>query len=97
MPPDVIARFGDCPQLDRVRFLTFILTHAPIVRVRGHGVDITFEFAASNVETERLALKAIRRFCEEFAGSRNWVRITNVVSATTAQSSYLYPAGKLLE
>jgi hypothetical protein len=81
VPADVIARFGEfVPRRDRDRFLTFVMSHAPVMRVRGHGVDVTFEFAAEN---ESPAMRAIDEFCTANAGLGTWMRISNLLLKRT--------------
>ena len=84
IPAEVAARFSDfAPVLHRDRFLTFVISRAPVVRVRGHGVSVSFEFATTD-ELE-FALRAILRFCDRNAGPRTWVRISNLATQTTLQ------------
>jgi len=90
VPPEIVTRFGDfTPANDRVRFLTFVLSNAPVLRVRGHGVDITFEFAAADTAAESKALEAIHRLCEDVAGAQSWMQISNITTGKTMKSAYI--------
>ena len=47
LPKRVIDAFSEFePVKDRDKFLTFVMQHAPVMRVRGHGNYITFEYAS---------------------------------------------------
>lgn len=47
LPQRVIDAFDEFePVKDRDKFLVFIMQHAPVMRVRGHGNYVTFEFAS---------------------------------------------------
>ena len=63
VPREVVAEFNrkDLRE-DRIRFLLYVIRRAPLIRVRGHGASITFEFYAKE-PTE--ALQAILRFLRE--------------------------------
>ena len=63
VPREVVAEFNrkDLRQ-DRIRFLLYVIRRAPLIRVRGHGASITFEFYAAEPAE---ALQAILRFLRE--------------------------------
>jgi hypothetical protein len=45
----VVEAFGEFePVKDRDKFLLFVLQHAPVMRVRGHGNYVTFEYSSRN-------------------------------------------------
>lgn len=47
--PSLIAMFGNFkPVKDRDKFLLFVMNNAPVMRVRGHGAFVTFEYASSD-------------------------------------------------
>ena len=67
---------------DRDRFLTFVLTSAPVMRVRGHGVWWTFEFGS--IPTDR-PLESIRSFCEDRAGELTSLVINNLTTGEATE------------
>jgi len=47
VPQKVQDAFGEFePVKDRDKFLLFVMKHAPVMRVRGHGNYVTFEFSS---------------------------------------------------
>ena len=91
VPVEVIARFGDfVPRTERDRFLTAVMSRAPVMRIRGHGEYITFEFALSDPNP---ALESIRRFCDGIAGPTMWLRIGNLLT----QKTIMLPFSEFLE
>jgi len=47
LPDRVLDAFGEFePVKDRDKMLLFIMQHAPVMRVRGHGNYVTFEYAS---------------------------------------------------
>ena len=49
LPKLVIEAFGEFePARDRNKLLLFVLKHAPVMRVRGHGANVTFEYSSRN-------------------------------------------------
>ena len=47
LPSGLIAMFGNFrPTRDRDKFLLFIMQHAPVIRARGHGDYVSFEYAS---------------------------------------------------
>ena len=46
VPKSVIAMFKNfTPVRDRDKFLLFVMQHAPVMRARGHGEYVTFEYS----------------------------------------------------
>jgi hypothetical protein len=78
IPPRVFARFRDFVSgTDRDMFLLFLMKSAPVMRVRGHGVTVTFEFwSRSNVRP----MAAIRSWAKRNAGSANALNIVNLAA-----------------
>lgn len=62
------------PKEDREKFLLFIMSRAPIMRVRGHGAYWTFEFSSKLVQKP---LDAIYLFCKDRAGDMTQLIINN--------------------
>lgn len=74
--PADIPRFRRfVPVRDRDRFLGWLMKSAPVMRVRGHGDSVTFEYHARG---DRLPLKAIRAFADREAGPLLRLRIVNL-------------------
>lgn len=76
VPGEVIARFdGFTPGQERLHFLTFVMESASVMRVRGHGHYVTFEYWAKN---DRDALRAIRRFTTGKLGPAMGMNVVNL-------------------
>lgn len=79
------------PVKDRDKMLTRLMHQAPVMRVRGHGNDVTFEFASSS---KRDPLEAIADFARMNLGPYSGMTIVNMA---TGESNYLlYPDFKAL-
>ena len=63
------------PVEDRDKMLLWIMNIAPLMRVRGHGTTVTFEFATEKV---RSALDAIYDWGENYAGDYSNFHISNL-------------------
>jgi len=75
VPQRVIDGFGEFePVKDRDKFLLFVMQHAPVMRVRGHGNYATFEYASRR---ERAPMEAIWLWGMENAGPRTGMYIVN--------------------
>jgi len=49
VPPKVISAFKKFkPGGDRDKFLLFVMKNAPVMRVRGHGQSVSFEYSSRN-------------------------------------------------
>jgi len=49
LPKKLTDGFGEFePVKDRNKFLLFVMKHAPVMRVRGHGTYVTFEYSSRN-------------------------------------------------
>jgi hypothetical protein len=74
----VIDGFCDFkPAVDRSRFLLFLMTKCPIMRVRGHGDDVTFEFRARSMARP---MAAIRQWAGRNAGPMTLLNIVNLAN-----------------
>ena len=60
---------------DRDKFLTYIMSKAPIMRVRGHGTYWTFEFNTGKTDD---VLFEIYKFCKDIAGDYTGLYIVNL-------------------
>ena len=75
IPDKVVSRFKSFKAgKDRDRFLRFLFASAPVMRIRGHGESVTFEFSSGNRE---LPLMLIRRWGEDNAGPCLRLKIVN--------------------
>jgi hypothetical protein len=62
---------------DREAFLIFLMKEAPVMRVRGHGIDTTFEYYNRQCGD---ALEAIRQFARENGGPFSSLNIHNLAT-----------------
>jgi hypothetical protein len=86
LPEQVIAGFSKfTPTTDRDRFLSHLFRVAPIMRVRGHGAFVTFEFFARR---ETKPLEAIRRWARKNAGPSLTLNIINHARKVNVQVLY---------
>ena len=75
VPPEVFERFKEyVPHDDRIPCLTWLLSVTPLLRIRGHGASISFEF--SNPEVE-VPLKGVAKWCRSCAGEFSMLTIRN--------------------
>ncbi|MEI6644804.1 MAG: hypothetical protein WCP12_02060 [bacterium] len=78
VPEDVFAHFQQyIPHTDRIPMLKWLMETTPLMRIRGHGTYITFEF--SNTDVTR-AVKGIAKWGEECAGIFSLLKIHNFAS-----------------
>jgi len=86
VPKNVIALFNDFkPDRDRDKFLMFIMKHAPVMRVRGHGNYATFEYASRN---RRDPMDAIWMWGQQNAGPFTGLYIVNFATREKAQMNW---------
>ena len=62
------------PSDDRNKMLLWLMNKAPIIRVRGHGSTVTFEFASSKI---RPVLDTLYEWGEDYAGDYSNFHISN--------------------
>jgi len=75
VPDSVISMFKKFrPVEDRDKFLLFVMSRAPIMRIRGHGDYVTFEY---NSRLRQEPLEAIWLFGKENAGPFTTFNIVN--------------------
>lgn len=70
------------PTTDRDKFLSHLFRVAPIMRVRGHGASVTFEFYARR---EIKPMEVIRRWAKKNAGPFLTLNIINHARPTNNQ------------
>ncbi len=72
LPDELVQQFGNYP--DRESLLPFLYHHAPVMRWRGHGESVTFEFACESWDAP---LRLIHKWGEHYAGPFLHFRIVN--------------------
>lgn len=86
VPQSVIAMFKKFkPVIDRDKFLLFVMQHAPVMRARGHGSHISFEYAS---HTRQEPLDAILMFGRKNLGPLSNLYIVNFATKETAQMTF---------
>jgi hypothetical protein len=86
VPPNVISMFDKFkPMRDRDKFLMFVMQHAPIMRVRGHGDYMTFEY---NSRSRREPLDAIWMFGKKNLGPFSTMLMVNFATKENTQMSF---------
>lgn len=76
VPAKVVNQFGRFqPEESREKFLTFVMRHSPVMRVRGHGHFVTFEFWARRDDK---TVKAIRWFAKRYLGPMTGLNVANL-------------------
>ena len=69
----------------REAYLTFIMRNAPLIRVRGHGSFVTFEY---NTRARRPVMDAIWSWGMSNAGPFTVMNISNLATRENTQMSY---------
>ena len=69
-------KIGEC--YDRHEFLVWLFRSAPLIRVRGHNVYTTFNYAAKN---NRMPYRAIQKFVKRVCGDVMLLEIVNFYRA----------------
>lgn len=86
VPQAVQRRFKDyVTKEDRNQFLPFIFAHAPVMRFRGHGSDVTMEFACTDWAKP---LELIRKWCEANAGPLLGLKIVNFATDEIVETTW---------
>ena len=75
VPANVIKRFDDFePITDRDKFLLSVLQHSPLMRVRGYGSDVSFEYSS---HSRNDPMDAILKWGENRCGDYTSIDIHN--------------------
>lgn len=75
VPPRVISMFSNFkPEKDRDKFLMFVMKNAPVMRVRGHGNYVSFEY---NSRARKDPMDAIWMWGQKNAGPFTGLYIVN--------------------
>lgn len=81
-----IAMFGNFePEKDRDKFLVFIMQHNPVMRARGHGSYVSFEYASRERQDP---MDAILMFGKQNLGPFSHVAISNFSTRESTQMSF---------
>jgi len=85
VPGSIIKQFDKfVPGQDRCRFLFWLMTQVPLIRIRGQGgLYDTYEFAA---KSNRMPYQAICRFARRLSP----VKLLNIVNLKTGKSERVY-------
>lgn len=70
---------------NREKYLLFLMAHAPIIRVRGHGSTVTFEM---NARDRQDIMDSIWIWGKKNAGPFTWMNITNFATKENTQMSF---------
>lgn len=70
---------------DREKYLLFILQHSPLMRVRGHGTEVGFQFATHSRQD---AMDAILLFGKKNLGPGSWMMIDNFATKENTQMNF---------
>lgn len=86
VPQNVIEAFSKFrPVTDRDKFLLFVLKNAPVIRARGHGGYIAFEY---NSRERQSPLESIWALAKQHAGPFSQLYIVNFATKETVQMSF---------
>jgi hypothetical protein len=78
VPKEVQKNFAKFkPVKDREKFLIYVMQHAPLMRMRGHGVDITFEFFNRRSKD---AIEAVGIAAHDYGGELSTLNIYNLAT-----------------
>lgn len=86
VPPKVIDAFNKFkPVRDRDKALLFVMKNAPVMRVRGHGISVSFEY---NSRSRRDPMDAIWTWGTDNAGPFTGLYIVNFATRETTQMNW---------
>ena len=83
VPPNVHTMAANIK--DREKYLLFLLLHAPLMRVRGHGASVGFQFATHSRQD---AMDAILSWGKNNAGPMTWLMIDNFATKESTQMNF---------
>lgn len=70
---------------NREKFLIFILQHAPMIRIRGYGNSVSFDFHSRNRQE---VMDAILMWGKKYAGPFTWLNISNLATKENTQMNF---------
>ncbi len=82
VPKQIITAFNEFKPGDRDKFLLFVMKHAPVMRVRGHGALVSFEYNSRN---RRDPMDAIWMWGQRNAGPFTNLYIVNFAAREKTQ------------
>lgn len=86
IPSFIQDDFEKYVQVDqRNEFLMYLMQNAPIMRMRGHGTYLTFEFSSDSI---RKPLEAVYEFCSNRAGPYTQLIINNFAKKDSVQLNW---------
>ena len=86
LSPKVISMFKSFRvEKDRDKFLMFVVAHAPVIRIRGHGYSTTFEYSS---HSKREPLDVIWKYGKQNFGEASGLYIVNFATHESVQMSY---------
>lgn len=86
VPSNIITSFSKFrPVTDRDKFLLFVLKNAPVIRVRGHGDYISFEYFSLERQT---VMESMENLLKNIAGPVTQLYIVNFSTKESLQISY---------
>jgi len=78
VPANIQKNFGKFRvREDRETFLVYIMQHSPLIRMRGHGADITFEYFSRR---NKDPMEAVHAAAHEFGGQLSTLNIYNLAT-----------------
>jgi hypothetical protein len=83
VPPGVHAIAGNID--NREKYLMFLMEHAPIMRVRGHGTDVAFEFHSRR---RQQVMDSILEWGNQNAGPFTFMNIVNLATRESTQMNF---------
>ena len=83
VPPNVHTLAANIK--DREKYLVFLLQHAPLMRVRGHGASVGFQFSTRSRQD---AMDAILMWGKQNAGPMTWMMIENFATKESTQMNF---------
>jgi hypothetical protein len=86
VPPNVIIMFNNFrPEKDRDKFLLFVMKSAPVIRARGHGSHMTFEYASRDRQSP---MDSVWMLAKQHAGLFTQLDIVNFATGESTQVSF---------
>lgn len=87
IPPSAAKIFTKFkPVVDRDKFLLYLMQQFPIMRVRGHGSYISFEF---NSHSRQSAMESVLMFGKEYAGPFTTMNVVNFATGEKVEMPFV--------
>lgn len=79
VPPSVAKAFNRYrPQVDRIRFLLYVMKHVPLMRIRGYGCRVQIQYWCPGGDDKPYA--AVRRWAARWGGPRLLLEVSNLAT-----------------